>query len=240
MTGTDGFVAPLKVLDLFCGLKGWSKPFADRGHDVRTLDFDPKFNATYTADILAWVPERMGDWRPDVVLASPPCEGFTVMNIGKNWNHDHTPKTAKAELALAIMRRTVDLIQELNPKWFWIENPRGKMRRLMEIHAPLWKRVQVTYCHYGRETMKPTDLWGQWPATWKPEPACRNGDPCHIATPRGTTTHGTQAAGRTPESRAEIPEPLSRSVMDACEASGSLPVLLEKRPRVAAPVGGWF
>jgi hypothetical protein len=233
---------PVRVLDLFCGLKGWSAPFAARGHDVRTLDYDPKFGATYTADILEWdAEEDLGAWRPDVILASPPCEGFTVMQIGRNWNHDHTPKTQTAATALEIMETTVNLIRWFKPRWCWIENPVGKMRRLMEIHAPEFPRRTVTYCQYGEARMKPTDLWGNWPRTWNPRPPCGQGDSCHPATPRGTRTHGTQAQGVTPEQRAKIPDALALEVCIAVEKASRVPELLEDGRGVRPPPsGGWF
>ena len=34
----------MNVLDLFCGLKGWSKAFKYRGHTVVTVDIERKFN----------------------------------------------------------------------------------------------------------------------------------------------------------------------------------------------------
>lgn len=33
----------MRVLDLFSGLGGWSAAFRDRGHEVITLDIEPKF-----------------------------------------------------------------------------------------------------------------------------------------------------------------------------------------------------
>jgi site-specific DNA-cytosine methylase len=70
----------VRLLDLFSGLRGWSEPFAERGHEVLTLDFAPRFGADMTADILE-VAATDFPWQPDVVLASPPCEAFSVLRI---------------------------------------------------------------------------------------------------------------------------------------------------------------
>ena len=51
-------------------------------------------------------------------------------------------------------------------------------------------RFTVTYCQYGDDRMKPSDLWSTVEG-WVPRPPCRNGDDCHVAAPRGSTT-GTQ------------------------------------------------
>ncbi len=52
------------------------------------------------------------------------------------------------------------------------------------------RRVTVSYCQYGDDRMKPTDIWtnADW---WTPRPICKNGDKCHEAAPRGSRT-GTQ------------------------------------------------
>lgn len=193
----------MRVLDLFCGLKGWAEPFVERGHEVVTLDVNPRFKADLVQDILTTKATDF-PWQPDVILASPPCEGFSVMNIGRNWSHDHTPKTDKARLAQAIVLATLDLIREMKPKFFVIENPRAKLRK-MPFMAPLERRT-VTYCKYGEKRMKPTDLWGGFPPSLVLHPACGNGDPCHDRAPRGSTT-GTQ--GMDSATAAKIPRALS-------------------------------
>ena len=38
-------------IDLCCGRKGFSRAFADAGWDVITVDLNPKFNASITADV---------------------------------------------------------------------------------------------------------------------------------------------------------------------------------------------
>lgn len=212
----------MRVLDLFCGLKGWSAPFT-AGHEVVTLDFDPRFNPTICADILKVSVADFGG-AFDVVLASPPCEGFSVMNIGKNWHHDHTPKTQSAWLGLSILTKTVELITELAPRFWVIENPVGKMRR-MPVLAPFERRT-ITQCQYGETRMKPTDLWGGFPPSLVLRPQCAKGAPCHVAAPRGSRTPGSVQGTKSSAERAKIPEALARAVLEACEAdlaAGEMP-----------------
>ncbi len=74
----------MKVLDLFSGLEGWASVFRARGHDVTTLDFDPRFGADIQIDILKLRSlEEFGAF--DVVCASPPCETFSVASISTHW-----------------------------------------------------------------------------------------------------------------------------------------------------------
>lgn len=219
----------MRVLDLFCGLKGWSAPFAARGHEIVTLDFDASFAPDIYADILEVAPADLGG-PYDVVLASPPCEAFSVMNIGKNWNHDHTPKTQRAWLGMSILSKTVELIDALQPAFFVIENPVGKMRR-MPVLAPFEIRT-ITQCQYGESRMKPTDLWGGFPPSLELRPQCAKGAPCHVAAPRGSRTPGSVQGTKSSAERAKIPEALALAVMEACErdlAEGAVAVANEPR-----------
>lgn len=202
----------MKVLDLYSGLNGWGDPWRERGHDVIGIDNDPKLPATIHADLLTFDLDRL-PWVPDVILASPPCEGFSVMNIGKNWYHDGTPKTDTARLALRLVERAIDIIERCKPKVWIIENPRDKLRVLEPVRW--FERRTVTYCHYGLDRMKPTDLWGGFPTSLVLEPPCRNGDPCHVRAPRGSTT-GTQGAMSYHE-KGVIPKLLSLAICEAAE-----------------------
>lgn len=183
----------MKVLDLFSGLGGWSEPFKERGHEILTLDNEPKFGADYQEDILTFDFSEL-PWKPDIILASPPCEKFSVMTIGRNWNTDHTPKTEGAKQAIKLVERTLETIDGLNPTYFIIENPRAKLRKL-DIMSNLERRT-VTYCQYGEKFMKPTDLWGRFPPSLILKPVCKNGAPCHISAVRGSVT-GVQGGNRT-------------------------------------------
>jgi site-specific DNA-cytosine methylase len=181
----------VKVLDLFAGLRGWSDPFAERGHDVVTLDLDARFESDITADILEWGASELDGWRPDIILASPPCEAFSVLSIGRNWTGPddvpaHQPKTDAARLARRIVERTREIIHQLEPAFYVIENPRGKLRKLPVV-ADLERRT-VTYCQYGAPWQKPTDLWGGFPPTLQLRPMCPPNADCHVPAPRGSRT----------------------------------------------------
>lgn len=217
----------LRVLDLFCGLKGWSARFEERGHEVVTLDHNPAFMPTMTASILEVSAEDIvaafGGHRPDVILASPPCETFSVASIGHHWtggDRAYVPRTPEAEVGKSLVRKAVALIEELSPSVAVIENPRGVLRKLGIIPAD---PVTVWYCHYGESRAKPTDLWGlPFPPSWEPEPPCHNnhGHPAtccchdHEAARRGART-GTQGIA-TYSDRSVIPDALASSMEWAC------------------------
>jgi hypothetical protein len=209
---------PLLVFDFFAGTGSSTKAFADAGHTVITFELDPYFTVTETVDVTTLVADdliaRYG--RPDFVWASPPCTSFSVASIGRHWKLENgipTPKTEAAILGQKVVGATIDLIRELDPTFGWLmENPRGMLRKLPVV-AGLPRRT-VSYCQYGDERMKPTDLWGDLPG-WQHRPACRNGDPCHISAPRGATT-GTQGL-KGSRLRSMIPYALGREILEAIE-----------------------
>lgn len=209
----------LKMLDLFAGLGGWSAPFIERGHEVCRVDWDEKFELEITADITQLKASDL-PWKPDVILASPPCETFSIASIGHHWHKDRQPKTEAAALGMELVRATVRLIQELEPKFAIMENPRGMLRKLNLIPAP---RVTVWYCHFGESRAKPTDLWGlpfpeldfrgechSQKANHPQDCCCRD----HTAAPRGSQT-GTQGLGSYAV-KSLIPYELASEVEKAC------------------------
>jgi hypothetical protein len=201
----------MKVLDLFAGLRGWSDPFKERGHEVLTLDFDETFTPDFCADILVWDSGAL-PWQPDIILASPPCTAFSVMQIGRNWTRDHQPKNDRARLGLEILDVTLRVIAVIAPRFWIIENPVGKMRKMTQVQD--FDRVTVHYCQYGECRMKPTDLFGGFPPSWIPRPRCGNGAPCHRRSPRGSR-NGTQ--GMASANAAKVPRALALAICEAAE-----------------------
>lgn len=227
----------LNVVDLFAGLRGWSKPWETRQHRVWSTDIDPKFGCSLTTDILVLEPSEIPFKKVDVVLASPPCDRFSVATIGKNWmggNKAYVPRHDGAKHAMELVKRAVWLIEELKPDFAVIENPRGLLRKLDLIPPPFEMRT-VSYCSYGETRMKPTDLWASpWPPHFDARKCnagagpiyerkdgrlfrCdkQTGEWCHESAPRGART-GTQGFADS-KARAEIPFMLSMEVCLAVE-----------------------
>ena len=209
----------MKVLDLFCGTKSIANAFAKRGHQVYTVDWDKRFNPTLAVDIGTLTASdiiELCDGVPDVIWASPDCTTYSVAAISKHrwrdWDGNLCPLSDYAQQCDATNKRVIALIKELNPKYWFIENPRGGMRK-MDFMQGL-PRYTVTYCKYGDERMKPTDIWTNHPS---PNfiPHCKNGDPCHVAAPRGART-GTQGLQNKIE-KARIPVLLCEHIVDICE-----------------------
>lgn len=208
------------VLDLFCGTKSIANAFAERGHEVYTVDWDKRFNPTLAADIGTLTATdiiNLCGGVPDVIWASPDCTTFSIAAIShhrrKNLQTGNLdPISDYAKLCDAVDQNVLKLIAELKPRYYFIENPRGGMRKMKWMqNIP---RYTVTYCQYGDTRMKPTDIWTNHPNP-KFKPMCKNGDKCHTPAPRGSKT-GTQGLKGSKE-RSVIPNGLCEHIVDICE-----------------------
>ena len=203
----------MNILELFAGSRSIGK-VADRlTFDVYSSDIEQFGGIDYVVDILEFDVTKI-TFKPDIIWASCPCTAFSVAAIGKNWTKvgdDYLPKNPRAEFGLKLVQKTLEIIEHFNSTYFFIENPRGMLRK-MPIMADL-PRQGVTYCQYGDTRMKPTDIWTN-STKWIPRPMCKNGDPCHVAAPRGSKT-GTQGLKGSYE-RSKIPEDLCYEILKSC------------------------
>lgn len=203
----------MKVLDLFSGKGGFCAAFKERGHEVFTVDINKRFGCDLTADVLTLTPADLGSGY-DIIIASPPCQCFSVASMGKHWGTPYgTPKTQEARTAMLLVAHTMELLEKMNPEFWLVENPRGMMRKLPTMQK--YPRRTITYCQYGEKRMKPTDIWGVMPPTFQFRKSCRNGDKCHDAAPRGSKT-GTQGIKGSAD-RAIVAYEFSKSICEAME-----------------------
>jgi site-specific DNA-cytosine methylase len=201
-----------KTLELFSGTGSFSKVAKKLGHKTFMIDNDASLNPDLVADIIDLREDQL-PYKPDIMWASPPCETFSVASISHHWTGGkkaYIPKTDKAVLGIEKVESTLDLIDQLKPKYWFIENPRGVLRNLPVMQG--LHRVTVTYCQYGDTRMKPTDIWTNL-LKWKPRPMCKNGDKCHIKAPRGSKT-GTQGL-KNAKLRGVIPPKLFEEIFEA-------------------------
>ncbi len=213
----------MKILELFSGTESFSKVARERGHETFTIDLDRSFNPDLCIDILdfniSMLPE--GFRNPDVIWASPPCTTFSVASIRHYWENGK-PKNEKALHGIKIVKKTIDIIKQINPHFFIIENPRGMLRKQDFIQD--LKRDCVTYCQYGLSVQKPTDLWNN--LSWTSRPMCKPGADCHERASRGArkgiqgiNNSFSNLGSRGKVARAIVPRKLCLEIIKSCEKS---------------------
>lgn len=210
----------MKVLELFAGTRSIGKAFEAQGHEVFSVEWDKSHdNIDLYIDIMEltsdMILEKFGI--PDVIWASPDCTTYSIAAIShhrrKNENTlNLDPVSDYAKLSDKLNEHIHKLIEELNPKLWFIENPRGGMRKMNFMQNK--PRYTVTYCQYGDSRMKPTDIWTNH-SDPKFKPMCKNGAPCHVSAPRGSRT-GTQGLKGSKE-RSKIPKELCEHIVTICE-----------------------
>lgn len=208
------------VLELFSGTGSISKAFRDRGHKCYRVDWNREFQCEKYIDIGKLTANKvlkLCGCVPDVIWASPDCTTYSVAGIGNHRVKNRAtgeldPISDYARQCDKTNRHVLDLINELKPRLYFIENPVGGLRK-MDFMRGLY-RYTVTYCQYGDFRQKPTDIWTNHPDP-QFKPACHKGDPCHEPSPRHSWWTGTQKLAKVDRSR--IPDELCTHIVDICE-----------------------
>ena len=216
----------MKVLELFAGTRSIGKAFEKHGHEVYSIEWDKNFeNIDWSEEISKITAQDIIDrfGHPDVIWASPDCATFSIAAISHHRRKN--PETGNldpisdyAKFCDKVDQHVLQLIEELQPKYWFIENPRGGLRKMTWMQE--LPRYTLTYCKYETEKpiserrMKPTDIWTNHP---NPNfiPPCKNGDPCHAPAPRGSKT-GTQGIKGSVD-RSRIPDKLCEYIVELCE-----------------------
>lgn len=218
----------MKILELFAGTRSIGKAFEARGHEVFSVEWDKTFdNIDLYADIgTLTLNDLQGFGLPDVVWASFDCTTFSIAAISHHRRKNPEtgnldPVSDYAKFCDTVDQHVLALIAEIQqererqglpPLIYFIENPRGGLRKMTWMQG--LPRYTVTYCQYGDTRMKPTDIWTNCPEP-RFRPMCKNGDPCHVRAPRGART-GTQGLNGSKE-RSRIPTQLCEHIVAICE-----------------------
>jgi site-specific DNA-cytosine methylase len=139
----------MKILELFCGTKSFTKEAEKLGHKCFTIDIDKKFNPTLCINILDFKIEMLNGFKPDVIWASPPCTQYS---------HAKRKGIRDIKGANQIVEKTKEIIKDLNPKFWIIENPQTGLLKKQPFMFGLHYE-DVSYCKYGLPYRKQTRLW---------------------------------------------------------------------------------
>jgi hypothetical protein len=93
---------------------------------------------------------------------SPPCTEYSVAK---------TVCVRKLHEANAIVKRTIDIIQYFNPRYWMMEKPQTGLLKHQSFMADL-PYNDLYCCKYGMTYRKRTRLWNNVEA-WTPKPLCK-------------------------------------------------------------------
>lgn len=222
----------LNVLELFSGSGTISKEFEKRGHNVFSIDIRKRRGVcepSLRKDILEVTRDDIPFKDINIIWASPPCDVFSHSGLWYHWNKDGSPKTEKAKEHLKILDKTLKLIESLSPGYFFIENPRGKMRHNKDMINFLIRNnamiKELTYSSYGSPIIKPTNIFTN-ALNYNPLPLGKFG--------RGAKNK-IIFDNLTKTQRQKVPGTLAQEIVNYCEIEYKNKLLLTMVDNIARP-----
>lgn len=158
----------MKTVEFFCGTKSFSRIAEKRGHQIHTIDIDPKFSPHLVIDILnfeiSMLPKEFQ--YPDMVWFSPPCEKFSHANRSRFKNTD-LMNQYKIDLqhSISMVKKSLFLIENFsknNSNLLWVlENPQtGTLKKQPMMNGLPY--TDASYCQYGKPYRKQTRFWNNF------------------------------------------------------------------------------
>jgi hypothetical protein len=153
----------MRILELFSGTGSVGVVGKELGWEVVSLDLK---DADIETNILEWNYKVYSPNYFDIIWASPPCDTFSVLRkswVGRKLKcHGGAVCTRELlqedidKIGLPILRKTEEIIDYLQPKYYFIENPKsGQMKDYLS--RPFY---DVDYCKYADwGYQKRTRIW---------------------------------------------------------------------------------
>lgn len=133
----------MRSLDLFSGTGSVGRIMAEFGYEVVSVDMDSRWNADIVVDVDTWdyraafpEPDR-GNF--DTVFAAPPCTEYS---------RALTTRPRCLEKSNRLVRRTLEIIEYLRPRCWFMENPRTGLLCQQTMVQSL-RYVDVDYCQFS-------------------------------------------------------------------------------------------
>ena len=173
------------IISLFDYTGTWPEPFKETlEYLIYQVDIKPKHSRVPGIlpkpgiDILTW------DYKTDIpadkfnvigILAAPPCTHYSGSGAQYWKAKDSDGRTAASNM---LMEKTLEIVDYYKPKWWVMENPVGRLRRMLrgeykpgepQISVPDSLKDVVSDinhschpCDYGDTYTKKTLLWGEF------------------------------------------------------------------------------
>jgi hypothetical protein len=209
----------MKILELFSGNGDISKAFSKVGFKTFKVDWSKDVDADLHVDVSSITVQdvlKLCGGVPDVIWASPQCTTYSIATHKHRTKKEGLiPKTETAKQDDEVNIKMWKLIEELlalGTRYYFVENPRGRMR-LMDFVKDK-PRFTISYCSYGRDVMKPTDIWTNHP---NPNfiPLCKIKDGHHKKSDDATSSYNKVGKDRY-LLRGKMPEKLCNYIANIC------------------------
>lgn len=145
------------VVDLGCGLGGWSKGFIEKGFEVHGYDiqdFSDHYPGIFHQVDLMEAPLSIFP-EADVVLASSPCTEFSKASMPRSWH-----PVVHVEEAIDMFNRFRDIALALKPEFYVLENVRGAQKFVGRADFHIGSRYFWT--NVPPFKLVADDIYGKW------------------------------------------------------------------------------
>lgn len=156
----------LNCVELFCGYGVISESFEASGFKAWKTDIRRRKGVCepdLKINILDLERDQIPFEKVSVLWASPACDVWSYAAGNFHWDKLGQPKTQKCHDHIELLKKTLELIDQINPTLFFIENPRGRLRHWPPFVEWLKKHQAVsktlTYSSYGFPAPKPTNIF---------------------------------------------------------------------------------
>jgi len=171
MNHLDSNGNPKVILDLFGGTGSWSAPYRESGYNVQIITL-PQYDISKEA-----VVKHCISLSPYGILCAIQCTIWA--NSGARWWKDRTPdEVFHNALLLVKSQRIIYGVNQGNLKFWSLENPVGKMRKMMGKPTYIFNP-----CDHGDPYTKKTLLWGRFNIPEKNPVEPTEGSKIHLIPP---------------------------------------------------------
>ena len=150
----------MRVFDLFCGLGGWVQSFPKSwditGYDI--VDFSREYPGKFVqCDLLNFndFPDNI-----DIVVSSPPCTEFSKSSLPKSWACNRN-KEPDIENALKLFNRAKQIINQVKPEYWIIENVRGAQKYVGKSNFHIGSRYFWTNIEPFQVNSEKDEIYGK-------------------------------------------------------------------------------
>jgi site-specific DNA-cytosine methylase len=143
-----------RLLDLFCGLGGWTDGFLAEGFEADGIDsariVAPHYRGNLILQDILTVDGRMLRGKYDVIVGSPPCRDFSKSTwLGKvTWKRPPDP-----ESSLSLVHKFIEIVGDARPEIWLMENV-PQLQNYLDLKPEVVARLTPTMVRA---------FWGSFP-----------------------------------------------------------------------------